>query len=150
MRIRCIGGPLDDTEVEVSDPPPCHLQAKWPSHSIATIIASSPSPIASNIPPTAVYQLEGWVTPLGERTWRYVCPQRHDPRGVDAPGYEPPRPPPPSWAELMAERDRLVAEFGDPRETPCLCTHGWADHRDNRDNACSGCECQRFRTDDDV
>lgn len=120
MRIRCLGGPLDDTEIEVPDPPQHYLMAKWPSPGIAALfdpleIAVGPMPSEWDSP-TAVYQLEDWVDPFGRPTVRYVCPQRTDPRGTLAPGYEPPRPPPPSWEELMAERDRLVAEFGDPRE----------------------------------
>lgn len=116
MRIRCIGGPLDDTEVEVPDPPPWHLQALWPVaplHALDIQVGPMPSGV---LRPIATYQLENWTDPFGEQQVRYVCPQRADPRGAFAPGYEPPRPPPPSWEELIAERDRLVAEFGDPRD----------------------------------
>lgn len=79
MKVRCIGGPLDDTELDVQDPPPPFQQAPWPTGLLEIYGPHAVTPMPQVSGPHAVYQLQKRVTSRGERELQYFCPQRHSP-----------------------------------------------------------------------
>lgn len=68
MKVRCLGGPLDDTDVEVSDPPPLNLCASLPFNPMLAQL---------DFPEVAEYRLERMAYPWGEASVRYVCTTVH-------------------------------------------------------------------------
>ena len=82
VRVRCIGGPLDDTDVDVPDPPPLLWIAPWPRDPMVVFgpLVAMVGPMTIKFEsPRAEYRLEDWMTPLGEHVRWYLCLDR---RGV--------------------------------------------------------------------